>query len=131
MKRKQSAEIYIRRINRVIDYIRDHLDEPLPLQALARVAYFSSFHFHRIFKSLTGEPVHAFIRRLRLEKALFQMRHGPEATLTEIALRCGFASSSDFSRAFKQAYGFNPRAYTHEEFLKNSKIRQDLPTSSG
>jgi AraC family transcriptional regulator len=131
MKPRQSADIYIRRINRVIDHIREHLDEPLPLKTLARVAYFSPFHFHRIFSSLTGEPVHAFIRRQRVERALFQMIHGPKATLTEIALRCGFASSSDFSRAFKQAYGFSPRRYSREEFLKNSKIRQDLLPNTG
>ena len=131
MNRKQSAEIYVRRINRVVDHIRDHIDEPLPLSSLARVAYFSPFHFHRIFRSLVGEPVHAFILRLRLERALFQMLRGPRSTLTEVALRCGFASSSGFSRAFKQAYGFSPRSYSREEFLKNSKIRQDLFANAG
>jgi DNA gyrase inhibitor GyrI/AraC-like DNA-binding protein len=131
MNHKQSANIYTRRINRVIDHICDHLDEPLPLHSLARIAYFSPFHFHRIFRSLVGEPLHAFILRLRLEKAIFQMQHGPPATLTEIALRCGFSSSSDFSRAFKQAYGFSPREYTHEKFVKNSKIRQDLAFNAG
>jgi len=131
MKDKASAQIYAQRINRVIDYIRTHLAEPLPLDRLARLAHFSPFHFHRIFKALVGEPLHACIRRLRLEKAVFQMAHGPNATLTQIALSCGFASSSDFSRAFKQAYGFSPRRYSRDEFLRNSKIRQDLLANAG
>jgi AraC family transcriptional regulator len=59
------------------------------------------------------------------------MLHGPRATLTEIAMACGFASSSDFSRAFKQAYGFSPRRYSREQFLKDSKIRQDLLANAG
>jgi DNA gyrase inhibitor GyrI/AraC-like DNA-binding protein len=126
MKAGRSEAVYLSRINRVIDHISTHLAEPLPLARLARLAHFSPFHFHRIFRSLVGEPLHAFVRRLRLERAVFQMAHGPAATLTEIALRCGFGSSSDFSRAFRQAYGFRPRDYSRERFLQESKIRQDL-----
>ncbi|MFM9577939.1 AraC family transcriptional regulator, partial [Streptomyces turgidiscabies] len=87
----------------VLDHVHDHLSEPLPLERLARLAHFSPFHFHRVFRALVGEPVHAFVLRLRLQRALFRMEHGPAGTLTQIALACGFASSSDFSRAFKQA----------------------------
>jgi AraC family transcriptional regulator len=131
MSVKESKQIYQRRINRVIDYINDHLAEPLPLEELARLAHFSPFHFHRIFRAMVGEPLHAFIRRLRLERAVFQMRHGQKATLTQIALRSGFASGSDFSRAFRQVYGFSPRADSRERFLKESKIRQDLLANAG
>ncbi len=126
MKASRSETIYLRRINRVIDYIGAHLADPLPLEHLARLAHFSPFHFHRIFRSVVGEPLHAFVRRLRLERAVRQMAHGRAGTLTDIALRCGFGSSSDFSRAFRQAYGFRPRDYSRERFLKSSKIRQDL-----
>jgi len=126
MKAKRSELIYLSRINRVIDYISTHLADPLPLEKLARLAHFSPFHFHRIFRSLVGEPLHAFVRRLRLERAVAQMAHGPAATLTDIALRWGFGSPSDFSRAFRQAYGFRPRDYSRERFLQTSKIRQDL-----
>jgi AraC family transcriptional regulator len=75
--------------------------------------------------------LHAFIRRLRLEQAVFRMQYGPKATLTTIALELGFASSSDFSRAFKQTYGFSPRHFSRETFLKESKIRQDLVPNAG
>jgi DNA gyrase inhibitor GyrI/AraC-like DNA-binding protein len=131
MTRTESVRTYRRRIDRVIDYIQGHLAEPLPLDHLARLAHFSPFHFHRVFKTLVGEPVHAFVRRLRLERAVYQIRHGPKATLTEIAGRWGFASSSDFSRAFKQAYGFSPREYSRDRFLQESKIRQDLLANAG
>ncbi len=127
----QSRQIYEERINRVIDYIADHLDEPLPLARLARMAHFSPFHFHRVFRALVGESVHALTRRLRLEKAVFLMKHAPRTTLTNVALRCGFASSSDFSRAFKQAYGFSPRRFTPERFVQESKNWQDLLSNAG
>jgi AraC family transcriptional regulator len=102
------------------------LADPLPLEKLARLAHFSPFHFHRIFRSVASEPLHAFVRRLRLERAVSQMAYGPKASLTDIALGSGFSSSTDFSRAFRQAYGLRPRDYSREHFLENSKIRQDL-----
>jgi AraC family transcriptional regulator len=126
MRLRESTHIYRRRVNRVIDHIKEHLTDPLPIADLARLAHFSPFHFHRIFRSLVGEPLHAYIRRLRLELAVFQMLHGPKTTLTAIALGAGFASSSDFSRAFKQTYGFSPRGFSRDRLLQDSKIRQDL-----
>jgi len=131
MKSSDSRRIYVQRIDRVMDFISEHLDEPLPLERLARLAHFSPFHFHRLFRSLVDEPLHVFIRRLRLESAVRAMKYGPRATLTEIALRSSFASSSDFSRAFKQAYGFSPSQFTPETFIEKSKIRQDLLANAG
>ncbi len=131
MPRQPSSDIYRRRVNRVLDYIKDHLNEPLPIEELARLAHFSPFHFHRIFRSFVGEPLHAHVRRLRLEKALFHMQHGPQTTLTIIALEAGFASSADFSKAFKQAYGFSPSKFSRRRFLEESKIRQDLLPNAG
>ena len=60
---------YEQRVNRVIDHVREHLAEPLPLAELARVAAFSPFHFHRVFRAITGETLFGFIQRQRIEKA--------------------------------------------------------------
>lgn len=46
---------YRSRINRVMDYIDIHLDQPLELKSIAEIANFSPFHFHRIFTFLIGE----------------------------------------------------------------------------
>jgi AraC family transcriptional regulator len=99
---------YVERVNRAIDHVTRHLAEPLPLEDVARVACFSPYHFHRIFRAVTGETLHAFVKRVRLERALFLRSHEPAATLTEIAFRCGFSSSSDFSRSFRQHFGSPP-----------------------
>jgi len=48
---------YEKRVNTVIDYIREHLSGELSLAELARVAAFSPFHFHRVFKALTDETL--------------------------------------------------------------------------
>jgi AraC family transcriptional regulator len=101
----------VERVNRAIDHVVGNLHRPIRLAEVARVAALSPFHFHRVFRSLTGEPLGEFIRRLRLERALFLMSHAPKRPLTEIALDCGFSSPSDFSRSFKRRYGSAPSAF--------------------
>lgn len=102
---------YVQSVNRAIDHITRNLDGSLRLDAIAQVAGFSPFHFHRVFKSLTGETLGDFVKRLRLERALYLMSHAPGRSLTEVALECGFSSSSDFSRSFKQRFGSPPSAF--------------------
>jgi AraC family transcriptional regulator len=106
---------YVKRVNLVLDHVMRHLDGPLRLEELARVAGFSPFHFHRVFGALMGEPLGQFVKRLRLDRALQLMAHAGTRSqrprLTEIALACGFASSSDFTRAFKQRHGVPPSAF--------------------
>lgn len=67
---------YQARILRVLTHIQEHLDEPLDLEALAQVACFSSFHFHRVFAAMTGETIADHVRRLRLERAAMELRSG-------------------------------------------------------
>jgi AraC family transcriptional regulator len=60
---------YQRRVNAVIDYIEEHIDEKLTLDLLAGIACFSEFHFHRVFKTVINESLNDYVRRVRLEKA--------------------------------------------------------------
>jgi AraC family transcriptional regulator len=102
---------YAERVNLAIDHVVGHLGEPLRLADVARAARLSPFHFHRVFQVLVGVTLAEFVKRLRLERALVTMAHTPRASLTTIALQCGFSSSSDFSRCFKQHYGTAPSAF--------------------
>lgn len=101
---------YRERINRVIFHIEAHLGEPLSLETLAKVAHFSPYHFHRIFAAFTGEPLAAFIRRLRLERAAQHLLH-LDAPVTEIALDAGYETPSAFTRAFASHFGVSPTEY--------------------
>ena len=112
---------YVARVNRAIDHILHHLADKLRLEDVASVAHFSPFHFHRVFRSLTGETLHQFVRRLRLERALYLLSHEPDVSLTDVALRCGFASSSDFSRGFKQRFGVPPSAFDVRAFRESRR----------
>jgi len=107
---------YVDRVNRAIDHILVNLSAPLALEDVAKVACFSPYHFHRMFRAVVGETLAAFVKRVRLERAVVMMSHRPDATLTEIALGCGFSSSSDFSRSFRAHYGVPPRLFDVERF---------------
>jgi len=113
-KRRRSAttdSTYLERVNLAIDHILAHLHEPVRLKTLAKIAMLSPYHFHRVFQAMVGETPSDFSKRLRLEKAIGLMAFGKRRSLTEIAFDCGFASSSDFSRAFRQRFGVPPRAF--------------------
>lgn len=118
---------YIRRINRVIDYIRENLDHQMKLEELARVACFSEYHFHRIFGAVSGETLNDFTNRLRLEKAARHLRFSDQS-LTDIALDCGFSSSATFSRAFRAGYHTTPSEFRKTGEIKNSKICKEIGT---
>src|SRR5580692_1480482 len=123
---------YTARINRVMDHIDAHLDETLDLQALAGVAQFSPFHFHRLFQSLTGETLADRVRRRRLEVAAGRLLTRPGATALRIALEVGFNSAEAFTRAFRAYFGVTPTAWRDGAFrswaerhrVALSKIRQ-------
>ncbi len=112
---------YQARINRAMDYIQNNLDKPLTLEEIARVAAFSPFHFHRIFKALVGEPLNVFIQRLRLERAATQLLGNPHKSITEIALDHGFSGSATFARAFRKSFGMSATAWREGGAKRYSK----------
>lgn len=115
---------YVGRVNRVLDHIDRHLAEPLGLEALARVAAFSPFHFHRVFQALMGESLYACVTRLRLERAASMLVYNPRTPVTTIALDCGFSTSANFARAFKLRFGQSATEYRRQRTARESKISQ-------
>jgi len=121
----QANSEYAQRIDRVIDYLRGNLDRPVKLAELADVACFSEFHFHRIFRAVSGETLNSFTNRLRLEKAARLLRYSAQS-LTDIAFDCGFSSSATFSRAFRSGYDTSPSQFRKSGEIKKSKICKEL-----
>ncbi|KYF70949.1 AraC family transcriptional regulator [Sorangium cellulosum] len=120
----RSRAEYQKRVNRVIDYIEAHRAEALSLETLAAVAAFSPFHFHRVFKSMTGENLREFIQRTRLENAASHLTQRPRADILEIALENGFSSASAFARAFKERFGMSASAWRNGGAAEACKARQ-------
>ncbi len=101
---------YSARVLKVSDHIAGHLSEPLDVEHLSKIAGISPFHFQRIFRALTGEPLMAHVRRLRLERAA-QRLHIERCDVTEIALTSGYRSHEGFTRAFRARFGCAPVAW--------------------
>ena len=121
-------EEYTLRINKVQDYIEEHLAEELSLAKLSEVAHFSPYHFHRIFSSLTGETLFEYIQRARLEKAASSLIANPNETVTQMALNCGFSNQASFAKAFKKrwkisATGFREKYMTYQKRTGKAKSK--------
>jgi AraC family transcriptional regulator len=101
---------YRARILRVLVHIQTHLDDALSLDELGAIANFSPYHFHRIFRGMTGESVMEHVRRLRLERAAFMLRFDHEP-VTQIAFQTGYDTPDAFARAFNAMFGCAPSEY--------------------
>ncbi len=88
-------------------YIHSHLDESLPLGAVAREAGLSESHFCRIFKDSTGLTLTDYVNRSRIEWAKRELMK-PEKRISEIAFEVGYQSLSQFNRSFARIAGQSP-----------------------
>ena len=75
------------------------------------MASFSKYHFHRVFKSITGESLGDYIRRVQLSCATIKFLSNQK--ITQIALESGYETNASFSKAFKKHYGMTPREFSH------------------
>ncbi|RZS99781.1 AraC family transcriptional regulator [Aquimarina brevivitae] len=121
-KKSIQAE-YINRINRVFEYIDANLSSDLSLETIAAVAFFSPYHFHRIFKYITTETLKEYVSRRRLEKSALDILHSNES-ITVIALKYGYSDNPSFTKAFKKYFGVSPTGFRKQNPNKHNKIRQ-------
>lgn len=106
----QPSQDYRDRVGRAVRWLEQHLHEDVRPEALAKVAAFSPYHFHRVFKGVTGESVMACRRRLRLEWAAKRLRH-TQLPVVEVALASGYGSHEAFTRAFTARFGSPPQTW--------------------
>jgi AraC family transcriptional regulator len=99
---------------RAQEMMRSRLDQAVPLAELARALSLSPSHFARAFKQTTGQPPHRWLLDQRIDKAK-QLLSGTTLSLGEIALVCGFADQSHFTRMFSRVTNFSPGAWRRHE----------------
>ncbi|WP_299485922.1 AraC family transcriptional regulator [uncultured Allomuricauda sp.] len=114
---------YKNRINRVFEYIDENLHGDLSLNTISEVAFFSPYHFHRVFKFITGETLNQYVTRRRIEKSALDLLHKTIPT-TEIAHKFGFSQVSAYTRAFRKYYNVSPTEFRKQNPNRFSKIRQ-------
>lgn len=100
------------RVARAMALIAQHPRRLPDLETLAGAAALSPFHFHRVYRALTGETPAETLARERLSQAAVALLRGPSTEpIARIARRTGYGSAAAFTRAFRSAYGMPPAAY--------------------
>lgn len=118
---------YEARIGRVLRWLEAHRDAVISPAEAAAIAAFSPYHFHRVFRGVTGESLMQCQRRLRLEAAARRLRHS-EASVTTVAFDAGFDSHEGFTRAFKAHFGAPPSTWRAQPSPRMVAVqRADLP----
>ncbi len=106
-------------IAQAVNYIKENYRKSLMIDDLAKMANLSTYQFEqrmqKIFKLTAGQ----FIQKTRIEKAIWQLRETTNPILN-IALDCGYADQSAFSRQFKKTIGISPAQYRKMEAIKKS-----------
>lgn len=100
---------FIQNLQRAIDFMEEHILEPITYEDVAKHVFMSSYHFHRTFSLLTGITVNEYMRNRRLSMA------GQELTMSDskvidIALKYGYDSPESFTKAFVRFHGITPNA---------------------
>lgn len=98
------------KLNDAIDYIDTHLSDVIQLEDLANVLNISRYHFCHLFKQSFGITPYQYILQHRVERAK-QLLQQQELSLVEVALACGFANQSHFTKHFRQQTGSTPKRY--------------------
>ena len=100
----------LERLRRVRERLDAHPEEPLDLEAMARAACFSKFHFLRLFRQAYGETPGRYLAQARLERAR-RLLEATERSVTEVCFEVGYESLASFSNAFHRHVGAPPQRY--------------------
>lgn len=103
-------KVYLyRRIVKAKLFIDESFAEPIDVNNIADEAFFSKFHFIRLFKKIYGKSPHQYLKVVRIEKAMQLLRNGNP--VSEVCYAVGFQSLPSFSGLFKKLVGSSPSAY--------------------
>ena len=108
---KAALQNYRVRMQRVLDYIDEHLDSDLDLETVSRIAAFSKYHFHRQFTATFELSVHRYVQLARMRRASNQLVSKGGESVTDIAIDAGYESPDAFARAFRQRFGQSPSSF--------------------
>jgi len=103
---------HILAVQRMQDYIEQHLCENITLADLSKVSLFSPWHSHRLFREYTNINPAEYIRRLRLAKSALLLRD-EDCKIIDVAFELGFGSADGYTRAFFREFGCTPKEYAN------------------
>ena len=123
MTAEQYPKVYLyRRIVQAKLFIDNNYADKIDLDNISDEAYFSKFHFIRLFKSIYGKTPHQYLKSVRIEKALQLLRSG--TTISDACASVGFDSLTSFSGLFKRSVGISPSTYLSQQQQLKTQIKK-------
>ena len=113
-----------RAVYRVMEFLSENYKRVLTLADIAPVTPYSPFHLCRIFRHVTGLPIHRYLVQLRLRAALDRLFDARDR-LSHLAIEVGFSSHSHFTSTFRRALGVTPSAVGSATELKEVRALAD------
>ena len=114
MTTEQYPKVYLyQRIVQAKLFIDSKYADKIDLDNISDEAYFSKFHFIRLFKKIYGKTPHQYLTFVRIEKATQLLR--TDKPVTEVCYAVGFDSLSSFGSLFKRIVGVSPSAFLEEQ----------------
>ncbi len=124
MKSNDYPKVYLyRQVVQAKLYMDNHYSEAIQLNSISNEAYFSKFHFLRLFKSMYGKTPHQYLLNLRVEKAKNFLKEG--RPVTEVCTAVGFESPTSFSTLFKRIVGVSPSLFIKQHVELKTQVREN------
>jgi AraC-like DNA-binding protein len=121
MTTEHNPKIYLyRRIVQAKLFIDRHFANNINLNDIAGEAFFSKFHFTRLFKTIYGKTPHQYLTVVRIEKAKELLQ--TEISVTEVCFSVGFESVSSFKGLFKRYTTLTPSLYQQQKLKRKQEI---------
>ncbi|MFZ5967819.1 MAG: AraC family transcriptional regulator [Bacillota bacterium] len=98
---------WLNRLRDSIDYLEEHMESKIDMDAAAKIALSSKFHFQRMFHMTTGVTVAEYVRKRRLTLAAQELTTS-DAKVIDVALKYGYQTPEAFTKAFQKIHGVNP-----------------------
>jgi AraC-like DNA-binding protein len=106
-------------VSAVLEYMREHLSEPLTVADLAEFVSLSPSAFAHMFRDITGRSPYQFLKEMRLERARELLVDG-NLTVARVSKEVGYASVSHFIAEFRGRFGVTPRAYCDSQAVASA-----------
>lgn len=121
MKENDYPKVYLyRRVVQAKLFIDSNYSDALDIDAIADEAYFSKFHFIRLFREMYGKTPHQYLIQVRINKAITLLKNN--IPVSEVCHSVGFESLSSFSGLFKRTSGLSPTTFQAQQQIRKEEI---------
>ena len=118
------VDIY-RRVIAAKNFMDENYHEPIHLEHISQRAFFSRFHFHRLFTRVYGRTPLEYLTTKRLQQAKYLLQQ-EGISIQEVCNSVGFECLTSFSLLFRKRNGYAPQYYRNLAHLKN-KFAKEQP----